>query len=222
MRRNWAYLKVVLRHKYFVFKACQFLGVPLWIALVHDWRKFLPSQWIPYARYFYKDDGSKRTDTEARKKYDPDVPVLEFQKAWLDHQRARHHWEAWCVIGDKGALVPVPMPRTFVYEMVADWMGAGLAYDNYDPKVWWQKNASNVVLESGTEALVTMIINGLPGTFLGRTVSARRPNHSASATALKGGSIGRSSYDSPHAEAPVGESKTSKEALDALVLTGEG
>lgn len=52
IKANWNYLKYVVRHKWFVFWACRALGVPLWQSIVHDWTKFLPSEWFPYVRYF--------------------------------------------------------------------------------------------------------------------------------------------------------------------------
>ena len=48
----WKYLKAVLKHKWFVFIECRKLGIP-WLGVIHDLSKFLPSEFIPYARYFY-------------------------------------------------------------------------------------------------------------------------------------------------------------------------
>jgi hypothetical protein len=46
------YLWSMMRHKWFVFiEACK-LGIP-WLGLIHDLSKFAPSEFIPYARYFY-------------------------------------------------------------------------------------------------------------------------------------------------------------------------
>lgn len=91
MRRHWAYLKYVLRHKWFVFLACLEYRVPLWIAIFHDWDKFLPDEWFPYARCFYKPDGSKQYE-----------PSLAFDAAWNLHQkRNKHHWQFWLLIPDQ-------------------------------------------------------------------------------------------------------------------------
>lgn len=49
------YLKTLwklLVHKWFVFLECCRLGIPL-LGLLHDWTKFLPSEFVPYARWFY-------------------------------------------------------------------------------------------------------------------------------------------------------------------------
>jgi len=158
MRRYWAYLKVVLRHKYYVYKACRIMKVPWWIAVVHDWRKFLPREFIPYAHNFYNADGSKRTVRDKTGAYDPAAQANAFQLAWLDHQRARHHWQAWCVIGDGGKLSPMTMPEIFVRELVADWMGAGAAYDNYSPQGWYKANKDSLVVTPSTTMLIERLL----------------------------------------------------------------
>jgi hypothetical protein len=45
-------LNYVIRHKWYVFLECRKLGIG-WLGLVHDWSKFRPSEFIPYARHFY-------------------------------------------------------------------------------------------------------------------------------------------------------------------------
>jgi len=90
MRRHVAYLKYVARHKWFVFRAGRKTHAPLWRLLVHDWSKFLPSEWLPYARTFYKSDGSKQY-----------VESPEFNAAWLKHiHRNPHHWQHWVLVRD--------------------------------------------------------------------------------------------------------------------------
>lgn len=85
MMRHLKYLSYVLRHKWFVFLACLHLRVPLWIGIFHDWDKFLPDEWFPYARCFYKPNGEKQYN---------ETP--EFAHAWLLHQhRNKHHWQFW-------------------------------------------------------------------------------------------------------------------------------
>ena len=56
MKAHIAYLKYVLRHKWYVFLACRTLRVPLWQSVVHDWTKFLPQEWFPYVRKFYASE----------------------------------------------------------------------------------------------------------------------------------------------------------------------
>lgn len=46
------YLSYVLRHKWFVLLQCLSNG-QFWLGIIHDWSKFLPSEFFPYARHFY-------------------------------------------------------------------------------------------------------------------------------------------------------------------------
>lgn len=127
MKRYIAYLKAVLRHKRFVFQECLKLGVPLHVALIHDWDKFLPFTFKAYACSFYDPVGANR--------YNPDG---SFDHAWNSHQKInKHHWQYWVLIMDKGDVVPLDMPDLYRREMLADWRGAGLAYGNPDTKGWY-------------------------------------------------------------------------------------
>lgn len=105
MRRHWSYLKYVLRHKWYVFWACMEHGVPIWIAILHDWDKFLPDEWFPYARTFYKPNGEKQY-----------VESVEFANAWMLHQhRNKHHWQYWVwlrMILSQDKAVPYPLRET--------------------------------------------------------------------------------------------------------------
>jgi hypothetical protein len=49
---NRKYLAYLLRHRWFVMLACFREGL-YWQGLIHDWSKFLPGEFLPYARYFY-------------------------------------------------------------------------------------------------------------------------------------------------------------------------
>jgi len=149
MRAHFAYLTYVLRHKWFVFCACRRLRVPLWRAVVHDWTKFLPSEWGPYVRTFYAPDGSKRY-----------VESAEFATAWRHHQRRNpHHWQYWLITWDRGNTEPLRMPGTYAREMVADWMGAGRAITGkLDTPAWYFKNRTAIQLHPETRLQVQGIL----------------------------------------------------------------
>jgi hypothetical protein len=93
MKRHWEYLKYVVRHRWFVMLACFQHGL-IWRGLVHDLSKFLPSEWFPYARFFYEPNGTKKTRRDKSGYYKPtDTGDSAFDFAWLLHQkRNRHHW----------------------------------------------------------------------------------------------------------------------------------
>ena len=144
MKRHWQYLKYVLRHKWFVFQAGLFLKVPMWILILHDWDKFMPDEWFPYARCFYKPDGSKQYDV---------TPA--FNMAWNAHQkRNKHHWQYWMITWDRGETECLEMPDVYRHEMLADWMGAGKALGNPDVRSWYEKNKDKMKLHPRTRELV--------------------------------------------------------------------
>lgn len=149
MRRHLAYLKYVLRHKWFVYRACRACKVGLWQALIHDWHKFLPSEWLPYARTFYAPDGSKRYQESP-----------EFAQAWNHHQkRARHHWQYWLLTWDRGETVPLEMPECYWREMVADWFGAGRAITGkWGALEWFENNEEKIRLAPQTKIFVENLL----------------------------------------------------------------
>lgn len=121
------YLKSLLRHKWYVFVAGWRIGhIGLLTLIFHDWSKFLPDEFIPYARH---DFNSKEPD-------------LKFDGAWLKHQnRNKHHWQYWFLIMDNDQDKAITMPWKYVREMVADWHGASRAYTgSWDISEWIGKN----------------------------------------------------------------------------------
>lgn len=150
MKRHIAYLKYVVRHKWFVFLAGLHIGAPLWRVLIHDTSKFLPSEWEPYAACFYAPDGSKQyIETEA------------FNFAWNAHQkRNKHHWQYWLITWDRGETEALRMPYTYVLEMVADWMGAGRAITGkWETLEWYNKNKDKIKLHPVTRTQVEAILS---------------------------------------------------------------
>lgn len=96
MKAHIEYLKYVLRHKWFVFWACLRLGVPFYIALIHDWTKFTPQEWGPYVRNFFNPDGSRRSVRDKTGAYNPVEQGEAFLMAWQHHEsHNKHHWGYW-------------------------------------------------------------------------------------------------------------------------------
>lgn len=130
------YLKSLLLHKWYVLLAGLKTGVPLWRLIVHDWQKFTAWEFRAYAQNFFSDYEFRNNETlDAFARYG--VAELapfghfvdeRFALAWLHHENtAPHHWGFWIPRSGK-YLKPLPMPETYVREMVADWMGASRAY----------------------------------------------------------------------------------------------
>lgn len=153
MRKHWLYLKYVIRHKWYVFVACAgyalfridrkpLLALRLLLrGIVHDWTKFLPSEWFPYAEYFY---GNKRQSEwfELTSLYGIAEAAPwgvgihdKFCIAWNFHQKRNdHHYQYWYLTEDSGQSFSVGIPEICRYEMICDWIGAGRAMGK--PKVW--------------------------------------------------------------------------------------
>jgi len=103
----WDYFKYTIKHKWYVFNFCIRKGMFIH-AFTHDLSKFLPSEFIPYAKHFYG-------------KEENDIP---FRIAVLKHyHRNKHHFAYW--IGTDGKTYS--MPRRYVKQMIADWQAMSYA-----------------------------------------------------------------------------------------------
>jgi hypothetical protein len=162
MKKHWLYLKYVVRHKWHVFWACFWIAnslsdegnwrmcfALLWRGIKHDWTKFLPSEWSPYAEYFY---GAKRPDI-GTKGYNHALHQDDgaFNVAWNYHQKRNdHHWQYWVIMYDDGKVFPLPMPEICRWEMIADWRGAGKAQGKPKTWEWYEVNKDKQTMETST------------------------------------------------------------------------
>lgn len=144
------YARTVLRHKYFVFRAGLKTGAPIWQLIIHDFSKFSPAEFIPYARNFELKGGPAPIDQE------------KFAHAWIHHvHKNPHHWEHWL---RPGRIDPTPMPERYIREMLADWMGASRVYGGEWPKTqeswgWWQQNKDKIVLHAETRSKLMQLMD---------------------------------------------------------------
>ena len=150
MRRLWwsfKYARLTVKHKWFVFLAGLKMCVPIHRLIVHDLSKFGRSELLAYGRQFFGDKG------------DPDG----FARAWLHHQNVNpHHWEYWISrsghnrgkqAGKHHKPFVLPMPDTYVREMIADWMGASRAYTgSWEMTDWLVENLPRMWLHQYTRA----------------------------------------------------------------------
>lgn len=154
------YLSYVIRHKYYVCIECFKVGL-YWRGVMHDMSKFLPSEFIPYANFFYKKQPRDKTGY-----YKPtDTGDAAFDFAWLLHQkRNRHHWQWWMLPEDNGGTKVVKMTDEYLTEMICDWIGAGKAQGHFSPKNdpmletrnWWNANNSKMTFHPETRALLEL------------------------------------------------------------------
>jgi len=152
MIKHLRYLHYVLRHKYYVLRECWKHGL-IWRGLTHDLSKFLPSEWLPYANYFY---GKAHTVRDETGYYKPtDTGDARFDFAWLLHQKRNdHHWQWWILPEDEGGIKVLPMSREARLEMLCDWIGAGLAQGTPGTRAWYLKNKDKMLLHPETRAWV--------------------------------------------------------------------
>ena len=140
------YLWSFLQHKWFVFRAGRMAGVPLWRLVVHDWQKLTPWEFAGYALY-----------TRDKADINPERAIA-YAYAWLHHENtAPHHWGYW--IPRSGPLVgrPLPMPETYVREMIADWHGASRAYvGTWDITDWLRENGPRMKPFFHSETVATI------------------------------------------------------------------
>ena len=154
MRRYISYLRYVICHKWFVFLACWKKGLG-WRGLVHDLSKFLPSEFIPYARHFYGPDSHHKDGSHAPK----GIKDNAFDFAWLLHQkRNKHHWQWWILSLDDGGNKIIMMKHKYIKEMMCDWQGSSMAQGHgKDTKKWYMKNKNNMILSPVTRTRIELI-----------------------------------------------------------------
>lgn len=161
------YLWYVVRHKWCVLQAGltlrgRGLDIPLRNLLLHDLSKFGIAEWLPYVETFYGDSPLQR---RADGGYDPTNVSRDFDYAWLSHQRNKHHWQAWVLLKDDGGIKPLEMYEHYALEMVADWMGAGMAIKGHgldqafaETVKWYEANSHRMKLHPATRTLVETVI----------------------------------------------------------------
>lgn len=161
MNKYWGHLKTIIKHKIEVGKVCFKFGL-YWQGLTHDLSKFSITEFAPSARYF--QGGSSPIDAEKREK--------GYSAAWLHHKsKNKHHQWYWMDWDNKQNPTPCRIPAKYVYEMIADWIGAGKVYGKNAGKEWsWsepyeyykshnRKSASEFpIWEFATQAMIDTIL----------------------------------------------------------------
>ncbi len=154
------HLSYLIRHKWFVMIECFKEGL-YWRGIVHDLSKFLPSEFIPYTKYFYGPTAdstlNERSKTDYYKPTDTGDKAFDF--AWLLHQkRNRHHWQWWVLPEDVSGVKVFPIEEPYLTEMICDWIGAGKAKGYFSPgddrysevRRWYRKHGNKLQLADET------------------------------------------------------------------------
>lgn len=121
LKNVFKHTKLVLTHKWVVFKLCCKLGMP-YRGFMHDWSKFSPQEFFESVKYY----NGHQSPIIASKKENG------YSKAWLHHKgRNKHHPEYWLDVSlpQKSIL----MPYKYAAEMICDKLAAGIVYNG---KAW--------------------------------------------------------------------------------------
>ena len=151
MRIYFKYLWYILRHKWFVFLECKKLGFPA-LGIIHDWSKFRPSEFFPYARYFFRDNSEEGLVAIGIYGLAELAPFGFYTKdhfdiAWFLHQkRNKHHWQWWLLPKDDNRTAIFEIPLKYRKEMLADWRGASRAQGTPDTKKWYLRHKHKMLL----------------------------------------------------------------------------
>lgn len=126
MNNYLAHLKTIIKHKIEVGKVCFKFGLYKQ-GIMHDMSKFSSTEFAPSARYF--QGGSSPIDMEKS--------VKGYSEAWLHHKaHNKHHQWYWMDWDRNQNPVPCRIPANYVYEMIADWIGAGKVYGANAGQEW--------------------------------------------------------------------------------------
>lgn len=114
----------------------------LWI---HDMSKFSSNEAIGYA-FYNRENGSGKKG---------------FEIAWNHHKNHNsHHPEFHLSVNRSGKIDVLEMPKMDIFEMVADWMGAGLTYGS-SLKEWLPINLPKFVLHEESRYILSKVLNRL-------------------------------------------------------------
>lgn len=148
------YMQSLNAHIAFFKEAGEKIGVPSSQLELHDDSKFSIDEFPYYARHFHGGG-------------DPDG----FAKAWLHHIHYNpHHWQHWIFpqshmprnAQNVEAGGVVEMPPCYALEMVADWMGASMAYTgSWDIQKWLWDNMPKITIHSKTAVYLRDYLDAL-------------------------------------------------------------
>ena len=120
MGNAWGHFKTITKHRHMVLRNCFQVGL-YWQGLTHDLSKYSPTEFRTGMRFY---QNGKRSPNAAERE------ACGFSPAWIHHKgRNRHHFEYWTDLNLKtNAYEPVPMPDTYLVEMVMDRIAACKVY----------------------------------------------------------------------------------------------
>ena len=125
--KTWKHFSTITRHRNLVMVYCFKMGL-IRQGLTHDLSKYSPTEFFNGARYF---QGSRSPNAAERED-------KGYSEAWMHHKgRNRHHYEYWTDMNLATRVYePVPVPRRYLAEMIADRIAACKIYEKekYTPQ----------------------------------------------------------------------------------------
>lgn len=158
--------KLVLKHKWLVFKFCARLGFPF-RGLMHDMSKFSIEEFGESVKYY---NGKKSPIQIARENQG-------YSRAWLHHKgRNKHHDEYWVDLNSRD-VAPV-IPYKYAVEMICDKIAAGIAYNGKDWKPetqynYWQIEKDKVILNPKVNNLFIEVFRQVRDDGLDKTLTKK-------------------------------------------------
>jgi hypothetical protein len=158
----YKYLKYVLEHKKNVFIECMKIAMQhegktrrklIIHAFAHDLSKFLPCEFIPYARWFYGNEI----------KIDHEILKEQFNKAWEHHYKNnKHHEDHWS---------GKDMPYLYIMQLIADWKGMSRKFGD-TAQEYYLKNYKkfNMTYQTRLDIEMNLDINPSPYHNYGHTL----------------------------------------------------
>lgn len=148
----WEHLKTITHHKLIVAHGCFRVGL-YWQGIVHDMSKYSPAEFLVGISYFQGNRSPNNAEREEK----------GYSSAWLHHKgRNKHHYEYWIDYSSQvapGEMIPVPMPKRYVAEMLMDRIAAskvyeGKAYTDESPLKYYYKGTDHAPIHPETRSLL--------------------------------------------------------------------
>ena len=151
IRNAIEYIRLLLRHKWVVFKLCCKVGIP-WRGIIHDLSKFGPTEFFERVRIHEEDKISEFTVCKKQK---------EYLRSRLHHiSKNKHHMEYW--IDFRTEQFAIPVPYKYVVEMACDKMAANIVYNekkwtNESQYEYWMEEKEISIINPKTENFLTEV-----------------------------------------------------------------
>ncbi len=145
------HINLVSKHKWYVFKYCAKIGIPL-RGLVHDMSKFSPSEFWESVKYY----NGKRSPLDVSRE------LNGYSKAWLHHKgRNKHHPEYWVDI-NAPEIAPI-IPYKYMAKMICDKLSANKVYNGknwtkQEPLRYWTIEKTEIQVNKHIEDFITEVL----------------------------------------------------------------